>query len=814
MTTEQFDQQDFQEKSNLLFGRLGLWIARHRWLVLLVFIASLIGASIFAALVRTDNSFEAYFDSKDTTYNYYTNYKLDFGSDEVTYLLYKAPNAEHGPFDLEVMQKILSLTEALETEVPFVEEVTSLTNVEIMEAEDDFLNIHEMAIDFPETQEQMLQLKKLFMTKPVYINGLISPDATHAGIIIEMSRTSSDPIESLRADPAAGDAIDNLYPQASYNSISAILARPEYQGIEFYRTGDVPLNNAYNVIITEEAGLLTGLSLLLIAVISLVFFRRSWIGFLAPLIIVILGLIVTIGFMGLVGYDMGIMFLVVPTMITAIGVAQTVHLISEHKHYQQLGYDNNTIIRKTLEHVGLPCLLAAITTSIGFLGMSSSNLKAIADLSVYLGVGVFLTFLISMAVMILIMAFQKNTPSTSDTPTNTTNIDTDTDTEASVTDGFSTLLNWINHINLKRPTVVLVISSLVFLLSLSGINQLKIGFNFLTEFKPHTIVRSETTYVQSIMGGMSNLVFIFDSGKTDGIKDYTLLKDLERLQLKAEESPLIKKTYSIVDILKDLNQTLHNNDPDFYTLPEDNALIAQYLLMYEISGGEELEDYITGDYARTVLELRLTSAESYLVRDMVEELQSFIDNELTTNTDAISKTGIGALWLKMGEYIAESQIIGYAFTFSIITLILCLVFRSIKVGLIAMIPNILPIVVVLGVMGWADMHLDYMRLLLATVAIGIAVDDTVHMMSRFRREFYRLGNYEAAMQASILGVGRALIITSVILTLSFSIFLASDMAVLASFGILLSVTIIAALIADLFLMPVLLLKLKPFGPEK
>ena len=704
------------------------------------------------------------------------------------------------------MSKINSLTEELENEVPFVKEVTSLTNVEIMQAEDDFLNIHEMAIDFPEDQAELLQLKQLFLRKPIYVNGLISPDASHAAIIVEMSRTSSDPIEQLRADPNAGDSLDNLYPQASYNAITSILARSEYQDIKFYTTGDVPMNTAYNVIITEESVLLTGLSLLLIAVISLCFFRRSWIGFLAPLAIVILGLITTIGFMGLAGFDMGIMFLVVPTMVTAIGVAQTVHLIAEHKHNRNLGYDQKTVIRKTLEHVGLPCLLAAVTTSIGFLGMSLSGLKAIADLAVYLGVGVFLTFLISMAVMILIMAFQTDTQ----TPATQHNTSPDTDNDAG---RFSALLHRIVSINRHHPIAVLLTSAVILIISLIGVSQLKIGFNFLTEFKPHTTLRSDSTYIESVMGGISGMVYIFDSGTSDGIKSYKFLQQVERLQAIADQHPLIEKSYSIVDILKDINQTFNNDDPAFYRLPENDNLIAQYLLMYEISGGSELEDYITGDYSRTVLELRVHSSESYHVKAMVNEFQHAIDNELNA-TDKINKTGIGALWVQMGEYIASSQITGYSITFSIIALILCIVFGSIKVGVIAMIPNLLPIVVVLGAMGWADLHLDYMRLLLATVAIGIAVDDTVHMMSRFRREFLRLGNYQAAMQASLLGVGRAIIITSVILTLSFSIFLVSDMAVLASFGVLLSITIFAALLADLFLMPVLLIKLKPFGPER
>jgi predicted RND superfamily exporter protein len=167
----------------------------------------------------------------------------------------------------------------------------------------------------------------------------------------------------------------------------------------------------------------------------------------------------------------------------------------------------------------------------------------------------------------------------------------------------------------------------------------------------------------------------------------------------------------------------------------------------------------------------------------------------------------------MGDYIAQSQIQGYLLAFTFIAGILCLAFRSLKVGMLAMIPNLFPVILILGAMGAIGMNLDYLRMLLATVAIGIAVDDTVHMTSRIRKEFLRCRNYEQAISIGLLSVGRPVMITSIILSLSFLVYLASDMAVLAGFGILLSVTVVTALLADLFLLPALLLVFKPFGAE-
>jgi predicted RND superfamily exporter protein len=148
-----------------------------------------------------------------------------------------------------------------------------------------------------------------------------------------------------------------------------------------------------------------------------------------------------------------------------------------------------------------------------------------------------------------------------------------------------------------------------------------------------------------------------------------------------------------------------------------------------------------------------------------------------------------------------------------IAVVLCIAFGSIKVGLLAMIPNLAPVIVVLGVMGWADIHLDYMKLLLATIAISIAVDDTIHLVIRFRKAFLATGNYPAALQQSMRDVGPALTITTIILVGAFSCYLLSNMAVIASFGVLLSIAIVVALLADLLFMPALLLVTKPFGAE-
>ena len=782
------------------FGNFGVSLARHRPATSVGLLIALAIAIWLGSSVKFDSSLDAYFDESDTSYEAYLEYQANFGSDEVAYILYHVPGRENGAFDLETMRLIEKLTDTLEREVPFAREATSLTHVEFIEADDDLIQIHELRLDMPTTQEEMLVRRDAMMKKPLYVGSIVDTSAQYGAIILEMERTSTDPLEKIRFDSEGGDGMDNLYPQVSQDKIAEILARPEYAGITFYQTGDVPMNANYNRILADDLAMLTLLSLACVAVLATVCFQFRWIGMTAPLLVVVLAIVFTIGFMGVAGYSMGLMFLIVPTLLIAIGVAQSTHLISEFYVLRAAGTPRTAAIRKTLENVGPPCLLAALTTAAGFSAMSGSKLEGLAELSVYSAVGIFWTFLLSVIIIVLFMSFGRE-ESTARTGQST---------------GPSLLersLVGLAGLVQRYRAVILAISAVIIGLAFVGMIKLVVAFNFIEEFKDTVPFKADTLQVEKIMGGVLSVVYVFDAGEADGAKKAEVLKKIDAVQQVANTIPLVRKTYAVTDILKDINQSFHGDDPAYNVLPDDDALIAQYLLLYEISGGEELEDYMTGDYSKTALELRVTMADSRKIADMLKTIQGEIDSQGFGDV-TVKTTGVGLLWVKIADYIAESQIRGYLFAFSAIALVLVVAYRSVYTALLAMIPNLFPIVVVLGVMGWMGAHLDYFKLLLATIAIGIAVDDTVHLLTRLKREFERVGNYYEALRVSLAHVGRALIITTLVLCLSFLVFLTSQLAIIASFGILLAATIALALLADLFLLPALVLVLKPFGPER
>ncbi|MDP6978944.1 MAG: MMPL family transporter [Myxococcota bacterium] len=794
---------DFVERINLGFAAVGGWSFDHRWAVVAVGVLSLVVSLAFAARMQIDNSYEAYFDESDPTYLNYETYREDFGSDEWSYILYHAPDYEYGPWNYEVMQKIVSVTEAIEDEVPFIYDATSLANGELMVGDNDDIQIHKLSDEFPETQEELLELRARYLEKPMMVGGIVNESATYAAIRIKMDRSSTDPLEDIRFDPEGGDGLENLYPQVTNNKIAEILARPEYAGIEFFHSGDVPLNAAFNDIIAEESAFLDLITSIVIAAL-LAFFFRSLVGVIAPVAVVQLSVIMTVAFIVAIGWKLDLTFSGTPTLLTAIAVAHSVHILSEFRHrFRKLG-DRRAALVKTMYLVGAPCLFTSLTTAIGFASMVVAPIKAISRSGIYSAFGVMAAFFLSFTLLMALLSFGRREPrvrAAGEAPP-----------PALGDRALTAVLDRTVSLVTRHRRAVLATFGAVFALSIVGITQIIVDSNWLNDFSERMPLKQITIHVDEVMGGVTNLIIVFDAGEEGGIKNPEALQEIDRIQTWANEQKIVRKSYAITDILKDLNQTFHGNDAAYHVLPESRELAAQFLVLYESAGGAETEELVSSDYQTASLELRLALAMTSETADLVAGLEEqFQSPPLSATTVHI--TGIGMLWVKLLGYIVDSQIMGFTLAFSVIALIMMLLFRSILTGLIAMIPNVSPVFLTLGIMGWLAIPLDYNKVMIAAVAMGIAIDDTIHVMTRVRYEFLRLGNYEAALREGLMDVGRAISITSIALVLGFLVLTLSLLHSNAVRGVLLATTIMTALIADFLLMPALILTFKPFGRE-
>jgi len=816
------------ETLNKAFGLIAGACFTFRWAVLA---ASLLLAGLsfqVASQVEGDASYEHYFHPGDTTYQSYETYREDFGSDEVSYVGYEVKGLEHGPWNVEAMAALVSLTEAIEDEVPFIYEVTSLANAELTIGTEDGIEISKIVDDWPLSQAELLERREAYLRKPMLVGGIINEEADFGALILEMDRSSTDPPEEILAPPEQRPFpedlanTENLYPQVTDAKIAEILARPEYAAYEFYHSGDVPINAYYNRILFVEPFVLLGVAILIIAVILAVTFR-SVIAVLAPIVVIVLSLIATVAIMAALGFKIGMGFGSTPTLLTAIGVAHSVHILSEFRSRFSLGRDRRQALVETMTLVGVPCLLTSLTTAVGFASMSFGPIRTLAQGGVINSIGVLMTYLFSMTLLMSLLSIDwlwawrkmrgiESEVSTASSATLSSPSDL-VDAGAKGGDWMRSALDRITQINIDHRGTLLTIFGVFLVVFGVGATQVEVDSNYLKDFWKSSWIYKTTVKVDSEMGGTTNVVYLFDAGEDDGIKNPEVLHEIDRIQQLANaEDWLVTKTYSIVDIVKDLNQSFHGDDPAYYVIPETREAVAQYLLLYESSGGEEAEEYVTSDYRRANLELRLKMDATASMQRLVAGLDADLEAVPPQNS-TVSLTGIGALWLVLMDYIVTSQVQGLTIAFSIITLVMIGIFRSFKIGLISMVPNLAPIFLALGAMGWFGISLDYTKAGLAAIVLGISVDDTIHLMTRFHHEFGKSRNYERALRASLGDVGRALTITSIALVLGFCALIFSEMRNQAFYGILLSSSLVAALVADFFFMPALVLKFRPFGPE-
>jgi len=299
----------------------------------------------------------------------------------------------------------------------------------------------------------------------------------------------------------------------------------------------------------------------------------------------------------------------------------------------------------------------------------------------------------------------------------------------------------------------------------------------------------------------------------DGMaKEPEVLMAVDAIDKKVNSWVSTTMTTSLNDMLKEINWVMHNKDDKYYSIPSSRELIAQYLLLYEMSGGEGAEDWVDYDYKTLHISVQVDRHSSTLEKKL-NELRFFAENRLPEGTKTTIVGDIPIL-LKMINMLTDGQMKSVAVAFLVITLMMILILKSLRVGLLSMIPNIFPVVITMGTMGIMDIPLDFSTILIAPMIIGIAVDDTVHYFVHFKQEFLECGSYTNANRETFQKVGYAILFTSVVLVAGFSIFGFANIKSMFHMGLISGIGIFSALVADLFITPVLFVYLKPFGKVK
>jgi len=531
----------------------------------------------------------------------------------------------------------------------------------------------------------------------------------------------------------------------------------------------------------------------MIMIVLFALFRRIS-GVFLPLICVGLTLITTVSLMAVFSAPFTMATQIMPTFLLAVVTSAAIHLLAIFYKDLLRTKDKKASLRYAMGHSGLAIVMTSLTTAAGLWSFSFSGVAPVADLGVFASSGVLVGLLFTLVFLPALIA-----------KTNFAHLEQKTDVEGNTL--MDRALLGISKIGTGRPKLIVAISAILIIFAAVVATQLRFSHFPLQWLPEDNFARIATETVDENLGGALTLEVIIDTGKTNGLYNPELLRKIddvsENIDSITSGNMFVGKVISFIDIIKETNKALNENREEYYSIPDNPDLIAQEFLLFESSGNRDLNSLVDANYSKARLTLKTPFIDSLEAKIFIDRAQTYLDKEFGALA-SVSFTGIGTLMTVTFEEAIYSSATSYILAFSLITVLMVLLIGNLKIGLISMIPNILPIIFLSTIMVIFKMPLDMFTLLIGAIALGLAVDDTVHFMHNFRRYELQYNDVDKAVRLTLMGTGRAITLTSIVLALGFLVLTFSQMNNMFDFGVLTACAILVALVADFFLMPAIM----------
>ncbi len=754
-----------------MITRYARWLLRWRWPFMIATVL-LVGA-IASGMRQLEftNDYRAFFSDENPQRQAFDAMQDAYAkTDNVMFVV----TAEDGQvFTPQTLASVQWLTEQA-WKIPFSNRVESITNFQHTYADGDDLTVANLVSDPDKLSIAELQhLKQVAVNEPVLIKRLINRDASVTAVNV----TFQLPGKSLTEVPEVADYARQL--------ASELQARDTNLRIDL--TGVLMLNDTFDR--ESEGDMKRLLPIMFAVVVALIWaMLRSFSALVITLLVVIMSILIGMGAFGWSGFKLTAPMTTAPTVLLTIAVADAIHLLVSFLAGMRQGMSKHDAMVESLRINFSPVTVTSMTTIIGFLTMNFSDAPPLAHLGNTVAVGVAGAWLISLvflpALAVCLPFKVKAVDQTARAPV---------------------FFNALTGFVIKFRKVILISAAGATFISMWLIPNNQINDQFVNYFDPEVEFRKATDYAAEVLLGPYSLDVSVDSGSENGIVSPGFLRKLEDFVAFANQQPEVSHIFTLTDVLKRLNKNMHGDDPAYYRLPESSELSSQYLLMYEMSlpYGMDLTNQINLDKSATRVNLALqniSSAEIIVLENKINQWFASHYPELSPN---IASTTL--IFAHIGQRNAASQTLGVFLSLFAISMILIVVMRSVKIGVISLIPNIVPMLIAFGIWAIIDGHIGITLAITAGMTLGILVDDTIHFLSKYlraRREQHFTA--EQAIRFSFNQVGPALISTTVILISGFSVLLFSQFKLNADLGLMASMTIAIALVLDFLALPALL----------
>ncbi len=780
------------------FAVWGHFAYRHAWAViaLVVGAAALLGSQL--PKLTIDTSTEGFFREGDPVRVVYDDFRRRFGQDTMVLV---AVRPRGGVFELENLERLRALHRDIEDEVPLLVEVTSLWNARQTRGVGDELIVDDFLEEWPASPEEARQARDRALANPLYANQLVSPDARFTAIVLETEAYSrlgeqEDDLAGFEdVEPTGGEDTPFLTGEENtriVESLFEVMDRHESDDFELWVSGSPVFLVEFQKAMQRDMARFAGLAVLMIAVCLGALFRRAA-AVILPLVTVSLSLASTLGIMAASGTPLTLPTQILPSFLLAVGIGGSVHILAIFYQARRRGDSREDAIAYALGHSGLAVAMTSLTTAGGLVSFMAAELRPIGHFGVFGPVGVMMALLFT---VVLLPALIAVFPTREERP--------------GVGVGgpalSQRLLLRAGDFATRRAGLVAGAWALLLVVATLGATRVHLAHDPVSWWPPGHPMRTAQELVNDELAGSLFIELLIETGAENGMHAPRTLRAIEALQSDAEAlrdgDLYVGKTVSLVDVVKEIHQALNENRPEARTVPGDRQLVAQELLLFENSGSDDLEDFVDPLFQTGRVTFKLPFLDAIRYPAFLDRIEARATELL--GAGSFQLTGMGSLITHTIFAVMHTLVRSYALALLLVMPLLVLLIGNLRLGLTAIIPNLTPIVMALGLMGWAGIGLDTFTLLIGCIAIGLAVDDTIHFMHNFRRYYARHGDVQRAVRETLQTTGQALLFTSLVLSLGFLLYTLAEMRVLLHFGFLTAFTIIMAFLADVLLAPALM----------
>lgn len=774
---------------NKVFARLGRFQVRFRWLILLVTAIITVLACLGLPHLQMSSSEEDWFDDWDKVKIDQAHFNEKFGSDDGYMVMVRADDV----FAPEVLQAIDRLSRRLENEVPYADRVVSLThNLSIPVANDEgFEVIDPFEGGVPTDPHELESKKRLILSRESLVNNIVSDDAKETWIILALK--SYEGGVNFGKDSIAPFARDVIYSD-------------EFKSdkFEMLPTGMSYTEMEENEVISRECAMRIGFGFL-VMLVCLILFVRSLRGVVVPAIATVGGIASVLGINAWLGVAGDESMVALPVLLgMALSVGYSIHYINSFRmHFRRTGNRRESVIY-AVEETGWPILFTVITTVASLISFLFAGIRPIRWIG---GISAGIVTMVYLYVIILIpilMSFGKNAEP------DPTQVKSAGATKADI------LFEFFGRKVCRHSVIVAVISAAIMLLQVPGMMRIDVNMDYTETMgeKIPFVVRLKDM-LSGKLGSLYDFNVMVEFDDADALKDPANMKRIEQLEQKLGTLQLTKisgdkpRVQSVTRLVKEMNRTLNADSIEYYKIPDARDMLTQLLFLYEISDPDALFERMDENYKMTYIHIELAG---YDANKIVEDLDSANAYAARIFPDAkTSVVGEVVNYAEMNGKLVGGLLRSFGGSFVIIAIMMILAFGSIKAGLIGMIPNVAPVLLIGGIMGYSGMPLDMITMLVMPMILGIAVDDTIHMNNHIKYGYERTGSYRHALLLSYREIGKTMGMTTFILCAMFFVFIFSPMGALHNVGLLSIVGLGAALLADYTLTTALVYLCKPYG---